>query len=560
MAHRCLVVADFNAANLAGYLNNEQLVGGPELAAHCAPFGQVRPVLLAPQPEACDLLVIWTTPDGELEGFRRLLAGDDVADADLDAEVDQFADLVLRSTTWAGCVLVASWALPASRRGYGMLEWKPGVGLRSRLARLNLRLAERVAADPRVFVLDASRWLEAAGRYADNAKLWHLGKIPYGHEVFRAAAADLRAAYAGLRGQARKLVVLDLDDTLWGGIVGDVGWENLQLGGHDAVGEAFVAFQRELKALTRRGVILAVVSKNDEEVALTAIRNHPEMVLREEDLAGWRINWHDKADNVLQVVGDLNLGLQSVVFIDDNPAERARVAETFPEVLVPDWPADPLLYGKALRELTCFDAPALTGEDRERTGMYVADRQRRDLQERLGTPEDWLASLNLQVTLAPIAAENLPRAAQLLNKSNQLNLTTRRVSEAELAAWAAAPEVTTWTLRVADRFGDAGLTGVVTVQQADRQLRVVDFVLSCRVFGRRIEHLMLSLAVAEAQRRGCDTVVAEYLPTAKNKPTLEFLEASGMSSGADRLFTWPTTNDYLPPSHLDVMKTGRIAT
>ena len=173
----------------------------------------------------------------------------------------------------------------------------------------------------------------------------------------REAAADIRAAFVGLRGAAKKLLVLDLDDTLWGGIVGDAGWENLRLGGHDPQGESFADFQRAIKNLKRRGVVLALVSKNEESVALEAIRNHPEMVLKEDDFVGWRINWTDKARNIAELATELNLGLQSVVFIDDNPVERARVREALPEVFVPEWPEDKLLYASAFGQLRCFDAP-----------------------------------------------------------------------------------------------------------------------------------------------------------------------------------------------------------
>ncbi|MFO7652358.1 MAG: HAD-IIIC family phosphatase [Candidatus Krumholzibacteriia bacterium] len=555
----CLIMSDFNAANLAGYLSNESPPDTPPLAAACAPFGQVRSLLLGPVApggrERWDLLVVWTTPDGILEGFRRLLEGEDVATETLLEEVDAYADLVLRARDWAGHILVPTWALPGFHRGLGLLDWRPGLGLNERLARLNLRLAERLSAHPQVFVLDVGRWMLAAGRFASNPKLWHMAKIPYGHEVFQAAAADIHAARAGAQGRARKVLVLDLDDTVWGGIVGDVGWENLKVGGHDPVGEAYAAFQRELKALTRRGIVLGVVSKNDESVALTALRQHPEMVLSETDLAGWRINWNDKAANLAALVGDLNLGLQAVVFIDDNPAERARIRETFPEVLVPEWPADPLLYRKALLELRCFDTAAITADDRGRAGMYLTERQRRELQERVGSLQEWLASLEMRVTVEPLNPGNLARAAQLLNKVNQMNLSTRRLSETELDAWAAHPENALWTLRVADRFGDAGLTGMVGVHQEGDTLHLVDLVLSCRVFGREIEQQMLHLAVQEARLRGCGTLVAEYRPTAKNRPTLEFLERSGLDRDDDTLFRWPVSRQYPSPSHLLVEST-----
>jgi FkbH-like protein len=276
-----------------------------------------------------------------------------------------------------------------------------------------------------------ANWVELTGGRAFNPRLWYLGKVPFGNELFKAAVRDLKASLRGIQGQARKLVILDLDDTLWGGIVGDVGWRKLVLGGHDPAGEALVDFQHELKALTRHGIVLAIVSKNEESVALEAIREHPEMILRKDDFANWRINWEDKAKNIAELTADLNLGLDSTVFIDDNPVERARVREALPEVLVPDWPEDKRLYPHALRSLDCFDKPAISEEDRRRQQMYVIERKRTELKIQVGSVEGWLQTLDLIVKTEPLNAANVGRLTQLLNKTNQMNLSTRRMIEQE---------------------------------------------------------------------------------------------------------------------------------
>jgi FkbH-like protein len=329
-----------------------------------------------------------------------------------------------------------------------------------------------------------------------------------------------------------------------------VGWENLRLGGHDSVGEALVDFQRAVKLLTRRGVLLAVVSKNTESVALEAMRSHPAMVLRPEDFVGWRINWDDKARNVAELAAELNLGLQSVVFIDDNPVERARVREALPEVLVPDWPEDKLLYPGTLQSLRCFDAPALSREDATRTQLYAAEQQRESSRQEVGSLDDWLLSLGLQVRAEPLTPANLARAAQLFNKTNQMNLSTRRLTEAELRDWARGPGRALWTLSVSDRFGDAGLTGILGVEcdAATATCRVVDFILSCRVMGRRVEHTMAYLAVAWAREAGLRRVQAAFEPTAKNKPCHDFWLTSGFEADDGRLFTWDAARAYPLPA------------
>ena len=236
--------------------------------------------------------------------------------------------------------------------------------------------------------MNTQRWIDAAGKDAVNPKRWYMAKLPFAHAVFKEAAKDLRAMLLGAYGQSRKLLLLDLDDTLWGGIVGEDGWEKLNLGGHDPIGEAFLDFQRALKSLSRQGVLLGIVSKNDEAVALEAFRRHPEMALRVEDFAGRRINWEDKAKNIVELTRELNLGLQSVVFIDDNPYERARVRETLPEVFVPEWPEDKMSYRAALLSLGCFDRPRITEEDKRRTEMYAGEARRNALKADVGSLDE----------------------------------------------------------------------------------------------------------------------------------------------------------------------------
>ena len=258
--------------------------------------------------------------------------------------MDTFSDSLSRLTGRVKTLLVPTWSLPPSMAGYGILERKPGIGLKDILARMNLRLAENLKNLPDAFVIDADRWVQMAGQEAFNPKLWYMGKIPFGNPVFKQATQEIKSALTGLLGNAKKIILVDLDDTLWGGIVGEEGWQNLKLGGHDPIGEAFSDFQRSLKSLTRRGILLGIISKNEESVALKAIDKNPEMILKLKDFVGWRINWSDKAKNILELTKELKLGVQSTVFIDDNPIERARVKEALPEILVPDLPKDKMYY------------------------------------------------------------------------------------------------------------------------------------------------------------------------------------------------------------------------
>jgi FkbH-like protein len=556
---RVLTLSDFNADNFRALLVHDP--EAPAVESVPAPFGQVERLLLdagadgwSPPP---DCVVVWTRPQGAIRAFERALAYEPFAIDEVLAEVDQLVSLLTTAAERARTLLVPTWVLPAHERGLGVLDHRRGLGLADLLARMNQRLSERLAGVPGCYLLDAQRWLQQAGARAYNPKAWYMGKIAFGNEVFQAAVADVKAALRAVGGQARKLVLLDLDDTLWGGIVGDVGWENLVLGGHDAEGEALVDFQRGLKALTQRGVLLGVVSKNTEEIALEAIRRHPEMVLGIDDLAGWRIGWGDKARGIVELAAELNLGLQSVVFIDDNPAERARVRDALPEVLVPEWPTDKTHYRVALARLTCFDSVALTDEDRRRADMYAGERRRRAGLVDVGSVDEWLATLETQVRIEPLDRGNLARAAQLLNKTNQMNLSTRRLAEDELLAWASQDGHRFWTFRVSDRFGDLGLVGLLGVDATGEPARIVDLVLSCRVMGRKVEETMVATAVRDARVTGRRGLEARYRPTARNGPCLDFLERSGLARGTEeRVYRWDSDRAFPFPAQVTVLEAG----
>jgi len=548
-SQRCLLIADFNTANLQGLLANDETA--PTVDACSAPFGQVADLLMDGshecwQPEP-DSVLVWTQPHALIGGFARLLAGEESDTEQLLLEVDMFCDQLRMAASRVRHVFVTTWVLPPHHRGLGMIDLTHTGGAGGALLRMNARLVHNLAAERNVIVLDAQRWMQNAGKAAYNARLWFMTKVPFGNAVLGEAVADIKAALCGIAGKARKLVIVDLDDTMWGGIVGDVGWEQLKLGGHDPIGESFADFQRALKVLKNRGIVLGVVSKNEESVALDAIAKHPDMVLRKDDFAGWRINWSDKAQNIAELCEELNLGLQSVVFIDDNPVERDRVRSALPEVLVPDWPADKMLYTQALAQLRCFDTPAISGEDRARAQMYTVDRQRRDLQRSLGSVDDWLRSLDIRVVAEALSQANLSRAAQLFNKTNQMNLSTRRLSAEELWAWTSEPGHKLWTLRVTDKFGDSGLVGIVSVKPTGNVAEVTDFILSCRVFGRRVEETMLRIAAEHARKSGLATLCASYVATAKNKPTLSFLERSGLLQNEPGRFVWDLANEYPAP-------------
>ena len=544
-SERLYFIADFNIDTLERYVANTAL---PDAETAVAPPGPVMNALAAGPPSADWSAVVWTRPETAIHAFSRALAFEEVDQDEALEEVRTFAAALARLAARARAVLVPTWVLPPFERGWGMLDYRPTSGIARLLARMNLALADALGDHPSVFLLDANRWMAGAGSRGWSQKLWYATKSPFAPAVIQEAAADIVAALDGIAGRARRVMILDVDDVLWGGIVGEIGWSELTLGGHDLVGEAFADFQRALKALTARGILLALVSKNDESMALEAIDRHPDMRLRREDFAAWRINWTDKAQNVAELLAELSIGPQSAVFIDDSPIERERVRSALPGILVPEWPDDPTRFREALAALHCFDSPFVTAEDRARTGMAVAERARRSALPDATNLADWLRSLDIRVTVELLGEANLDRAAQLLNKTNQMNLTTRRLSKTELAQWSAAASHSLLTFRVADRFGDSGLTGIVGLEFDGREAALVDFLLSCRVMGRGVEEAMLHAAVSHCRARGASTLRAAFKPTPRNAPCLDFFGRSGLQATNDHVFSWETSRPYdCPP-------------
>ena len=246
------------------------------------------------------------------------------------------------------------------------------------------------------------------------------------------------------------------------------------------------------------------------------------MVLKKSDFTVFRINWKDKANNILEIANELNIGLQSIVFIDDNPFERALVRDALPEVFVPDWPKNPMLYASSLLSMSCFDVAYLSNEDMVRNQMYKVEEKRSALKTQMTSLDDWINSLEMKIIIEKVGISNIVRVGQLFNKTNQMNLSTRRVSESELYGLCEQVSNSFFCIKVEDKFGDYGLTGIIGLHNNKNTLFITDFILSCRVMGRKVEETMLNFIFSKAESLGLRLVKAEYLPTSKNKPCLDF--------------------------------------
>jgi FkbH-like protein len=553
---RVAVLGSYTMQFAEPYLVVEAARRGRALALHFGAFGQFEQELLDPASALYafepDLLVLALRPeDVDPEAVARFHATSGARFAALaDQVIERLAGCVTRFRAHSrGAALVANFATP-STLPLGPFDANVGESLTYAFAGANVRLRERVAALPGAAVWDYAGLVRAAGDAAwSDPRLWALARVAVASPHQPRFAAHLVRSALGMIETPAKCLVLDLDNTIWGGVIGDDGMEGIHLG-DDHPGSVFKAFQRRVLALRDRGILLAVVSKNDHDVAERCFREHPEMLIRWDDVAAARINWGPKSENLREIARELNIGLDALAFFDDNPVERAEVRANAPEVRVVEVPTDPLAYEAALAAFPDFDAPLLSGEDVARAEQYRVERERRKLETSAGSVEEFLRGLGMVAQVGLVGPTTLARVAQLIGKTNQFNLTTRRHSQADVAAMIDDPGARVAALRLADRFGDHGLVAVAIVRREGTDAVLDSFLMSCRVMNRKAEHALMSFVAGEARAMGCTRLVGEYVPTKKNGMVRAFYPDLGFASlatdGETTRWELPLGEDALP--------------
>jgi FkbH-like protein len=428
------------------------------------------------------------------------------------------------------------------------------------LQRLNVKLGDLV---PRgVHLMDTAGLAARHGvvRWHDT-RLWYEAKQPMSLDLAPEYCRTAAAVIAAALGRSRKCVVLDLDDTLWGGVIGDAGLSGIELGEGNPRGEAFKAFQLYLRGLKERGVLLAVSSKNEANNARLPFEGHPETVLKLSDFAAFRASWDPKADSIRAIAADLGIGLDSLVFVDDNPAERELVRQALPEVAVIDLPEDPSEYAAALEASRWFEVAGVTDEDRARSEQYQSRAEARALSETMDLSE-FLASLEMTARVERVDDRSLARTTQLINKTNQFNLTTRRLTEAAVRELVANPDVCALTVRLADRFGDHGLIGVLIARRRDDVVEIDDWLMSCRVLKRGVERMLLRELIDWATLQGARELHGRFIATGRNELVRRMYDELGFeragesdSETAYRLVLC----DFEPPPHFIAVEREVIA-
>jgi FkbH-like protein len=361
-----------------------------------------------------------------------------------------------------------------------------------------------------------------------SEKKWATAKLPFSVDALGWLAAEWWRHLSVTALPQAKVLALDLDNTLWGGVLGEDGLTGIAVSGEHP-GVYFKAFQRAVLDVAGRGVVLALVSKNNLDDVMQVFDEHPEMLLKREHFAALRVNWESKVANLVSLAEELNLGLDSIVFLDDNPAERDAVRRSLPQVIVPELSDDPSTYADLLRAIPALERLKTSTEDLERTRFYAEERERREIQSGVESVEDFLASLGLEVEIAGIDPMSLARAAQLTQKTNQLNLTTRRYTEAQLRERLEQPGWRGYVLRASDRFGDNGVVGVALTESAGDVCEIDTLLMSCRVIGRSIETAFLSFLAAAAREAGAGILRGWFIPTAKNAPARAIYDRAGLT-------------------------------
>lgn len=440
---------------------------------------------------------------------------------------------------------------PPQERFFGNYSAQTFHSLHASIAEVNRRFVQKCRATPQCLLNDLGYVAASVGlqNWYDE-RLWSHAKYLCAPRCFPLITESVAAIIRTTRGRLIKCVVLDLDNTLWGGVVGDSGIEGIEVGGI-GVGESFERFQRYLKQLKERGLILAVCSKNDPEVAVQPFRNHSGMVLREDDIAVFVANWNAKSANIEHIIKVLNIGADSVMFVDDSPFERNEVRQALPAVVVPEMPEDAADFPAVLEAGGFFEAVNFSAADRNRTQMYQEEARRTTLQIRAKNIDDYLASLEMKIACRPFDSQQLPRIAQLLQRSNQFNLRTQRFSEGRCREFMErADQYPCFYITLKDNVGDYGLVSVVCAQVAENRLVILEYVMSCRVLNRGVEQFVITFLVDYCKKHGLSRIRGEYIASAKNKMVGKFYEQFGFRccGGSEAQTVWELlTADYVAP-------------
>ena len=448
-------------------------------------------------------------------------------------------------------LIISNFSIP-SYSPIGINETREEFGLHDMIRSLNQNIKTGLRVEPEIFIYDLNSFVSKFGENnIFNYKQFFYGDIRISLDYIPYLAQELMGYVTAVLGLIKKCIVLDLDNTLWGGIVGEDGLEGIKLG-NDPIGRAYAEFQYNLLALNQRGILLAINSKNNFDDAIKVIKEHPNMILKEDNFACVRINWNDKVGNMKEISDELNIGLDSMVFVDDDPVNIEYVRSNLPEVASIQMPADNCHNNSShLKSLAAlFHVLKITDEDKTRNKMYLEQKKRTEFKTQVGNLEDFLKQLNISVSIKIADDFTIPRISQLTLKTNQFNLTTRRYQEADIRKFSQDSKKIVGCAQIIDKFGDNGITAAYIVNKDNEQQWTIDtFLLSCRVIGRGVEYGILSHIIEKARRDGISQVRGEYIKTEKNQPAENFFVDFGFKKEGG-FWIFNTKDQFKKPEHL----------
>ena len=455
-------------------------------------------------------------------------------------------------------LIVHNFEQPA-RPAFGVLDSQSEPSQAELVREINRNLLASASQMRGVYVLDYDALVARHGRlrWRDERK-WLTARLPVSADQMVHLAREWLRFLVPLSGKSAKALVVDLDNTLWGGVIGEDGMTGIKLSA-EYPGAAYQALQRALLDLTRKGILLAICSKNNPDDALEVLEKHAGMLLRPKHFAAMRISWNDKSQGLREIATELNIGINSLAFLDDNPFEREQVRGTLPEVTVIDLPADPLQYAAVVRDHPAFERLTLSAEDQQRTTFYAEQRERSQAEQKFQSKEEFYRFLQQEAEIAAVSPATLARISQLTQKTNQFNVTTRRYAEEQISKMAEDPACQVLSIRLRDRFGDHGLVGVSITRDEGDVCEIDTFLLSCRVISRTVESALLAHLAEQAAARGCKRLTGWFLPTKKNAPARDFYKQHGFEiatqNGEGALWSLDLTKQRIaPPEWVKVVK------
>lgn len=471
-----------------------------------------------------EYLFIWPSPETISPTYQKIKNSDENIHLNLENEIYEYVSRIKVLATKYEYVLVPLMHDFFKPMTFGISDMQLDTGVGYCIYKMNSLLIETLKNENNIYLLDSDKWFKNSNKW-DDQKLWLRAKIPFSIDFMKIIADEIYASILTIKGKQKKIIVLDLDNTLWGGIVGDDGWENIKIGGHDYIGEAFLEFQKNLKVLKNRGILLAIASKNEATIVKKAFENNNYMLLRYNDFIAKKIDWNDKTDNIIEISKNVNLGLDSFVFIDDSPYERERVKNELPEVYVPDFPEDPSLLSNWLKNLNCFNSIKLTKEDLNRNKAMNVEMKKIELKNTSSNFEEWLESLKIEINIQPISSVDFDRAIQLINKTNQMNLKTNRYSPKEFREIVDNPGILSLSVKIKDRLSTEELMGIIILEKDNKIIKLNDFILSCRAFGKNIESTMLGVVYIISIKLDLSIKKIDIKKTEKNLVCQKFFES-----------------------------------